>query len=162
MCQKKKMVWGRERCFCCSECPERGHRGAVPKVTRSLKSKQENTTLSNLKTWIFEGKRTGGSTFFFFFPNSHGSGKVFLSVIWLVPILTSWFTLCKFLVFVFNKCHKDGKVKTPQVSAAYDRNKDIWKPPVILDQSEPTRSFSKVKDLSCHLKHRWLWFRKQL
>lgn len=44
-------------------------------------------------------------------------------MIWLVPILTSWFTSCKFLAFVFNKCHKDGKVKTPQSSAGYDRTK---------------------------------------
>lgn len=62
-----------------------------------------------------------------------------------------------------NECCKDRKVKkTPQGSAGYvdGQNREVWKPPVSPDQYQSLRS-SRVKEMSCLLKPRWLWLKKQ-
>ena len=63
--------------------------------------------------------------------------------------------------FFLNECCKD-RWKNPQGSAGYadGQNREAWKPPVSPDQYQSPRS-SRVKEMSCLLKPRWLWLKKQ-
>lgn len=126
--------------------------GAIPKVMRNLKSKYKNMALTNLKILKFRSIRCWWYNFFL---TLMAWPRFFSLRFGLFPFWQAGISCARFLE---NECCKGGKVTKPQGCAGYagGKNREVWKRPMSPDRYESPRSLPRVREMSCHLKHRWL------